>query len=124
MCSYLQSAPLLVGRPVVGKIEKEEEGYKQWSYSTRHLFRVLNCFVGTFLNSPTYQPPLSSTLATVFGALSARICSQYCQELHMTNSVSPFSIKVKKVDWGGGGVVIVPPLSLDRGSNRDELVSL
>lgn len=75
LSSYLQSAPLLAGRPVVGKNEKEEEGYKQWIYSSRHLFQVLHCFVTTFLNSPTHQRPLSTTLATVFRALPVRMSS-------------------------------------------------
>lgn len=29
LCSYLQSAPLLVGQPVVGEKKKKEGGYKQ-----------------------------------------------------------------------------------------------
>lgn len=113
MCSYLQSAPLLVGQPVVGKIEKEE-GYKQWSDSIKELIPSPKLFCHYIPQQPhTHEPPRSSTLATVFRALSAATCSQYCRDLHMTNIVSPIRIKVKKV-------VFLPP-SLDRVGNRAKL---
>lgn len=71
LCSYLQSAPLLVGQPVVGKKE-EEKCYKQTTYSTRQLFQKPNCCVTTF-HSPHPRAPHSSTLDTLFTGFLASV---------------------------------------------------
>lgn len=46
LCSYLRSAPLLVGQPVVerNKYKKRKRGfYKQWSCLTKHLLQLRSC---------------------------------------------------------------------------------
>lgn len=68
LCSYLQSAPLLVGQPVVRK-KRGRGGGQTNKLLNRQLFQIPNSFVITSHIIPTHQPDIS-TLRTVFRGLS------------------------------------------------------
>lgn len=101
-CSYLQSAPLLVGQPVVGK--KEGRGGEMERQTNKllnsQLFIIPKCFVIAFHIIPTTHPNTGNSVegSAALGAEPSPAASRRKPILRSPDKCLLFSVKYPKTE--------------------------